>query len=155
MPWRGMALLRRLARQQDGLAAMEFAIAGSFLAVAMMGAYDFGGASWTRMQVISAAHVGGAFASSNGFNASLISAAVTNSSGLATLAATPAPAQVCGCPAGTAGVTIIACNTACAGGGDAGTYVRVSARGSYSFIFPYPLITSPVVINATALARIQ
>lgn len=152
---RGIALLRRLAGRRDGFAAIEFAIAVSFLSLALIGVYDFGRASWTRMQVISAAHVGGAFASSNGFNASLISTAVTNSSNLPTLVATPAPVQVCGCPAGAAGITIVACSTTCDSGNGAGTYVRVSARGTYTFVFPYPGIAGPVVINAVALARIQ
>ena len=138
-----------------GIAAVEFAIAGAFLSLALVATYDFGRASWTRMQVVAAAHIGAAFAASNGFNSSLISGAVTSSSNLATLTASPAPAQVCGCPAGTAGVTIVTCGSTCTAGNGAGTYVQVSARGTYSFVFRYPLITSPVVITATALARIQ
>jgi hypothetical protein len=120
-----------------------------------MGVYDFGRASWTRMQVISAAHVGAAFAAAHGFNANLIAAAVTSSSHLPTLSASPVPSQVCGCPAGAAGLSVVACGTACAEGGDAGTYVQVSATGRYSFVFPYPGIANPVVINATAYTRIQ
>ncbi len=157
MPWARLAARRTVAARlgRRGMAAMEFAIAASFLSIALMGVYDFGRASWTRMQVISAAHVGAAFAASNGFNVSLIGTAVTNSSNLPTLAAAPAPAQVCGCPAGTAGLSIVTCGTACAAGGDAGTYVQVSARGSYTFIFPYPTVTNPVIVNATAFTRIQ
>ena len=138
-----------------GMAAVEFAIAAGFLSLALVGLYDLGRASWTRMQVVSAAHVGAAFAAANGFNANLISNAVANSSSLSTLSATPAPASVCGCPGGTAGVTIVACGSACSDGGGAGTYVQVAARGTYTFTFRYPYVASPLVLTATALTRIQ
>lgn len=143
----------RLGRR--GMAAVEFAIAAGFLSIAMVGLYDFGRASWTRMQVVSAAHVGAAFAAAHGFNASLIANAVASSSSLPTLSATPAPSTVCGCPSRSAGVTFVACGTACTSGGDAGTYVQVSARGTYSFTFSYPLVSNPLVLSATALTRIQ
>jgi hypothetical protein len=145
----------RSGMDRRGMAAVEFAIAAGFLGVAMAGLYDFGRASWTRMQVISAAHVGAAHASAHGFNANLISSAVTNSSNLATLAATPAPATVCGCPGGSAGVSFVACGSGCPSGGDAGTYVQVSARATYSFTFSYPFVSNPLVLSATALSRIQ
>ncbi len=138
-----------------GMAAVEFAIAASFLAVAMAGVYDFGRASWTRMQVISAAHIGAAHAAANGFNANLIAGAVTSSSALATLAATPAPATVCGCPNGGAGISYVTCGDTCADGAGASTYVRVNARASYSFTFSYPYVSNPLVLTATALSRIQ
>jgi Flp pilus assembly protein TadG len=138
-----------------GMAAVEFAIAASFLAVAMAGVYDFGRASWTRMQVVSAAHVGAAFAAAHGFNASLIASAVTSSSALGTLAATPAPATVCGCPNGSAGIGFVECGSACADGAGASTYVRVNARATYSFTFSYPYVSNPLVMTATALSRIQ
>ena len=138
-----------------GMAAVEFAIAAAFLSVAMVGLYDFGRASWTRMQVVSAAHVGAAFAAAHGFNTNLIANAVTSSSSLATLSATPAPASVCGCPNGAQGLSYVTCGTACAAGGDAGSYVTVHARGTYSFTFPYPYVSNPVVLTATAVTRIQ
>ncbi len=138
-----------------GMAAVEFAIAGGFLAVAMAGVYDFGRASWIRMQVVSAAHIGAAYAAANGFNANLISGAVTSSSALNTLAATPAPATVCGCPNGSAGISFVTCGTGCADGAGASTYVRVNARATYSFTFPYPYVSNPLVLTATALSRIQ
>jgi hypothetical protein len=49
----------------------------------------------------------------------------------------------------------VACGSACADGGGAGTYVRVNARGTYSFTFSYPLVSNPLVLSATALTRIQ
>lgn len=150
---RGTLAGRRLGRR--GMAAVEFAIAAGFLTVAMSALYDFGRASWTRMQVISAAHVGAAFAAAHGFNANLIANAVTSSSSLPGLVATPAPSSVCGCPAGSSGVTFVTCGTGCTGGGDAGTYVQVTAQASYSFTFSYPFVSNPLVLTATALSRIQ
>jgi hypothetical protein len=71
------------------------------------------------------------------------------------LAATPAPATVCGCPNGSAGISFVTCGTACASGASASTYVRVNARATYSFTFSYPYVTNPLVLTATALSRIQ
>lgn len=149
------AQLGRAQLGRGGMAAIEFAIAVSFLSLTLVAAYDFGRASWTRMQVVAAAHIGAAFAAAHGFNANLIGGAVTASSALSSLAAIPAPAQVCGCPSGSGGLAVVECGTACSGGGGAGTYVQVSARGTYSFVFPYPGIPSPMVMSATALTRIQ
>lgn len=140
---------------RGGTAAIEFAIAMSFLSLTLVAAYDFGRASWTRMQVVAAAHIGAAFAAAHGFNPNLIGGAVAASSALPSLTANPAPAQVCGCPSGTGGLALVECGTACSGGGGAGTYVRVTARGTYSFVFPYPGISNPLVVSATALTRIQ
>lgn len=144
-----------LARGRDGSAAVEFAVIASFLGIAMMGVYDFGIATWHRMQVTTAAHAGAAYAAAHGFNANGITAAVTGSSDWAGIAASPAPSKVCGCPNNADGVVEVECGTACAGGGDAGTYVKVAATANYTFLMPYPGVTQPVVLTATSITRIQ
>jgi len=147
--------LRRLASGRSGVAAVEFAIGASFLAIALVGVYDFGRSSWHRMQVISAAHAGAAYAAAHGFSTNGIVTAILGATDFAALSATPAPERVCGCPDGVNGIAIVACGSACGHGGDAGTYVRVSASGSYTFVFPYPYVSQPVAMSTSVLARIQ
>jgi Flp pilus assembly protein TadG len=144
-----------LGRQRRGVAAVEFAIGASFLIMMVTGVFDFGQLYSARLQLVAAVHSGAAYAATNGFNANGIVTATTTAANLATLTATPAPSQVCACPNGNVGMTVVACGTSCAGGGDAGTYVRVNAQASYTFIFPLPRSVNPLVMTSTALARIQ
>jgi len=155
-----VAALRRLAGARRGIASVEFAIGASFFIVALLGLYDFGRASWHRMQVASAAQAGAVYAASNGFNTTGIVAAVTGSTTYAALAASPAPALQCGCPNGTSGITVAACGSICPAadgqaGATAGYYITVHARGTYSFMFPYPYVPQPLVMSASAFAKLQ
>jgi len=156
---RAAAALRRLRAARGGIAAVEFAIGASFLIVAMLGLYDFGRASWHRMQVAAAAQAGAAYAVANGFNATGIALAVRGATDFAAVTATPAPTMQCGCPNGTSGITAAACGSTCpvvAGVAQvAGYYATVSARGTYSFMFPYPYVAKPIVMNARAVGKMQ
>jgi Flp pilus assembly protein TadG len=154
------APLRRLARARGGIASVEFAIGASFFILALLGLYDFGRASWHRMEVATAAQAGAVYAAANGFNTNGIVAAVTAATSFSTLTASPAPVLQCGCPAGAAGMTVAACGSNCPSadgltGTAAGYYVTVHARGTYSFMFPYPYVPQPVVMTASAFAKLQ
>jgi Flp pilus assembly protein TadG len=143
-------------RARGGIAAVEFAVGAAFLSLALLGLYDFGRASWQRMQVATAAQAGATYASGNGFNTNGIVAAVRGATELASVTATPAPSLVCGCQSGVEGIATVACGTKCGGTTvDAGYYVRVNARAEYSFVFPYPFVASPVVMTASVTARLQ
>ncbi len=159
LPRRIAAALRRLRAARGGIAAVEFAIGASFFILATLALYDFGRASWHRMQVAAAAQAGAAYAASNGFNTNGIVSAVTGATNFSALSASPAPTLQCGCPNGTSGVTVAACGSTCpiAGGVAevAGYYVTVHALGTYSFVFPYPYVSNPVVMTASAFAKLQ
>lgn len=143
-------------RAREGIAAVEFAIGVSFLSLALLGLYDFGRASWHRMQVATAAQAGATYAAGNGFNTNGIVAAVRGATDDTGIAATPAPAMMCGCENGGSGIVAAACGSKCVGTEiDAGYYVQVNARAEYAFVFPYPFITNPVVLTATVTARLQ
>ena len=101
-----------------------------------------------------AAQAGAEYAVIKGWNSAAISGAVTGATGLTGLAANPAPVQSCGCPTGTA-ITAATCNSTCAAGGTAGTYVTVSAQSSYSTLIAYPGVTSPMTLSATSVVRIK
>ena len=138
----GLRLLRPLARSlgQDvrGVIAVEFAIIVPGLLLLMVCTIDLGMGIYRKMQVESAAQAGAEYAIAHGFSASIPNA-VVNATTFSGVTASPAPAQFCGCASST-GVTSAGCGSTCAGGGVAGTYVTVSAEGTYTTILPYPLL---------------
>jgi Flp pilus assembly protein TadG len=133
-------------------AAIEMALIAPALVLMLVGMADYGTATYRRMQVQHAAQAGADFAMRNGFNSAAIMTAVINSTTLAGLEATPAPVEACGC-ASVGAVTPAVCGTTCAGGAVAGTYISVSARGTYTTILPYPGMPTSFVFDATSMAR--
>ncbi len=134
--------------------AIEMAVIAPVLALLMVGIADYGGGIYSKMQVQHAVQAGADFAMRNGFSAEAISAAVTSATPLPGLAATPAPAQSCGCPNGT---TIVAatCGAPCGAGGNAGVYVTVSATATHTTLLPYPGIPESFAFSAVSTVRIQ
>ena len=142
-----------LRQTQDGNSTIEFAIVVSFLATLVLGILDFGVGFWEQMQVGNAAQAGADYAVKNGFNSTNIGTAITSATGLASIAASPAPTQSCGCPSATLGVVSSTCGASCASGGTAGTYVTANAQASYTTLFPWPGISNPVTLSASAIVR--
>jgi Flp pilus assembly protein TadG len=119
-----------------GVSTIEFAVIASTLATLAIGMLDFGIGLWQQMEVGNAARAGAEYASKYGFNTSAIQSAVTSATSLATISASPAPAEQCGCPDASSGVTLSGsppCNTTtCSNGATASTYISVSAQASYT-----------------------
>lgn len=143
---------RRLGKQRQANAVIEMALIAPTLVFLLIGLADYGTAIYNRMQVQHAAQAGADFAMRNGFNSAAIVAAVTNASGFVGLAATPPPVEGCGCATASA-VTPAVCGSVCAGGATAGTYVTVSAEGTYTTLLSYPGIPSSFTFTATSTAR--
>ena len=103
-----------------------------------------------------AAQAGAEYAMLNGFSTSAISGAVTGT--FPTITANPAPTQFCGCPSQsgvtTASVVSPPCSL-CADGSKAGTYVSVSAQGTYTTLINYPVIPNSFTFAAQSTVRIQ
>ena len=155
------AAARRLLRARGGIAAVEFAIGAAFFVLALTALYDFGHASWRRLEIATASQAGAVYAAANGFNTNGIVAAVTSATSAPNVTASPAPSLSCGCPNGVAGITTVACGSTCPPanavepGKTAGYYITVHARGTYSFMFPYPFVSSPATMSATTVAKLQ
>lgn len=153
---RGSRRIRLLAAA-DGVSTIEFAIVASMFAALAIGMIDFGMGLWQQMEVGNAARAGAEYAGLHGWDSSAIQNAVTSATGLSSITASPAPAQQCGCPNATSGVTWTGqsppCTSSCTGGATPSTYVSVSAQASYALIAPYPGISSPITLTATAVAR--
>jgi Flp pilus assembly protein TadG len=141
------------ARQGRGNAALEAALIAPALVLLSVGIVDYGLSIQRKMQVQHAAQAGADYAMRSGFNAAAITGAVTGATA-AGISALPAPVESCGCAAGTA-IVVAACSSLCADGTTAGTYVTVSAQGSYSTLLPYPGIPAGFTFNATAVTRMR
>ena len=90
----------------DGVSTIEFAVTASMLATLAIGMLDFGMGLWQQMEVGNAARAGAEYASKYGLNTSAIQSAVTCATSLSAISASPAPAEQCGCPDASSGVTL-------------------------------------------------
>jgi len=163
----------RLWRAEEGVSAVEFAFVAAALSWLILGVLDFGMIYWDQTQVSIAAQAGADYAAGNPAAdttapptaiptsySTNIQSAVTGATSLATVSASPAPYHTCGCPTATGGIASFSCASNCDTGGAAGTYVVVSATGSYSSIFPW-FSNCPasgqcsVSLAATAFVRIK
>ena len=149
---RGLVLATR--DNDEGLSGIEFAIIAPVLILSFIATADFGLAIYAKMQVENAAQAGTEYAAKNGWTSSSVTSAVTSATSLSGLSATPAPSEFCGCPS-TSGVTTATCNTNCASGAVAGTYVSASAQATYSTIISYPGIPTSYTFNSTSTVRIK
>ncbi len=148
------AVLSAALRCRKGASAVEFALVAPILVAMLVALGDLGTAVFERMEVASAAQAGAQLAATKGWDAASIENAVTSASGLATITATPAPTQSCGCPSGGA-ITTVQCGSACPDGAPAGTYVTVNAQAQYSTIVSYPGLPNPLTLTGQAVMRIQ
>jgi Flp pilus assembly protein TadG len=142
------------AKDEGGIAAIEFAILGAVLCLMVVAVGDLGMGFYSYMQVQTSAQAGAQYAAVHGFNSTSISNAVTNATSVAGITASPAPQQFCGCVSG-ATVTAATCGTVCADGMSAGTYVSASAVRDYSTLISYPGFSATYHQTATSTVRIQ
>jgi len=159
--------LRDLITKRDGASAVELAICLPLIAAIIVPLTDLGMGAYTQMQVANAAQAGAEYAAAKGWNSDNIVTMVANATNLAGIqpnpsqkpAYSPAPAQSCSCVSGT---TITAatpasappCSQTCPSG-SVGTFVTVTAQASYTPLFSYPFISSPVTLTAQSVIRIK
>jgi Flp pilus assembly protein TadG len=137
-----------------GVAAIEFAIVGPVLVIALICTADLGIGIYRKMQVENAAQAGAEYAVVHGFGTSSISNAVTQATSFSGISSSPAPFQSCGCASNT-GITSADCGSTCTGGVAPGTYVTVSAQGTYTTILHYPMIPDSFTFAAQSTVRLQ
>jgi Flp pilus assembly protein TadG len=147
----------RISAAVDAVSTIEFALIASILTTLAIGTLDFGMGLWQQMEVGNAARAGAEYAARHGWDSTAIQNAVTSATSLSSITASPAPAQVCGCPGATTGVTLTGqtppCTTSCSSGAAPNTYVTVSAQASYALIVPFPGVQGPVTLTASAITR--
>ncbi len=174
--WRA---LRRFVRNRGdgarGVAAIEFAAIGGLLVLLMIPTVDFGMGFYRKMEVQNAAQAGAQsamqyamqcaatnaciFDPTNIQNAVVNATGATSSSNFSGITASPTPTQFCGCPTGTSISdlgTLPPCTATCPDGSNSGTYVSVSAQGTYYTLLSYPsLISSSFAFTATSTVRVK
>lgn len=143
---------RRFIGQADGSAALEFAVIGPILVLALVGTVDLGLGLYQNMQVQNAAQAGAVYAASHTFSVTNISNVVSSATNSSSITASPSPAKFCGCGS-NAGVVANACNSSCPAGAIAGTYISVNAQASYSPLLPYPFLPSTLTLSAQSIVR--
>jgi Flp pilus assembly protein TadG len=145
---------RFFCRCTQAVAAIEAALIAPLVLLMGIGIFDFGEAFFTEMQIQHAAQAGAQYAMAHGFDATSVSAAVTAATNFTSVSAVPAPNQFCGC-ATNLGVGQTSCTSTCSDGSAPGTYVTVSATGSYETMIPYPIIPTSFLFSAQSTVRIQ
>ena len=145
-----------LRTDERGAALVEFAIAVPILVMLVIGLIQFGLGIYAQSQVTSAAQSGVRYALVKGFDSQAIGAAVTSSAPNLSLAASPAPTQICGCVVNNA-VVSVSCSpsTTCAGGGTPRNYVNVTAAATYTPTIRLPGFASTYQLTATAQGRLD
>lgn len=137
-----------------GAAAIEMALALPLLMLVVTGLFDIGLAAYDRLQVDAAAAAGARYAADSGWAPGQIAAAVTSATGIAGIAATPAPSQFCACPT-TGSLAAVNCAVNCPDNGTPSLYGLVSAQLQYSPIVPYPGLPGAMTLTGRAVVRLQ
>lgn len=144
---------RRAERDTNGAAAIEFGVVVPMLTLMVIAIADIGLGVHRKMQVEDAAQAGAEWAIRNGFDSNGISNALTSATN-ASVIASPAPQQFCGCATGSS-VSTVACGTPCPSGAMAGTYATVSAQLNYSTTLNYGIAPSTYTFAAQSTVRLQ
>jgi Flp pilus assembly protein TadG len=153
-------------RNQRGVAAVEFGLVSTVLALLLPAATDLALAIWANQQVGNAARAGSEYAAAhcwNGSTSAVDSTCATNVTTAATSATsrsvTATPTEFCGndSASGVTQVCVLPC--ACTSGPTTGTYVSVTANTSYTPIVPVVwgthLTSGSLNLSATSVTRIN
>lgn len=147
-------LFTRATGDTGGAAAIEFGVVVPVLTLMVIATADIGIGVYHKMQVEDAAQAGVEWAIRNGFDSNGITNAVTSATN-ASVIASPAPQQFCGCATGST-VSPVACGTPCPGGAAlAGTYATVGAQLTYTTMLTYGVVPSTYTFSAQSTARLK
>jgi len=144
----------KTGKRQKGAAAIEFALLLPLFFLLLAGLTEVGFSAYEAMLVRNSTEAGAIYAAKNGWDASGITAAVVNATGVSGITASPAPSLFCGCPA-SGGITTIVCTSTCTGGISPGQYVKISALISHQKIISYPGSNIPTTFSSQSIIRIQ
>jgi Flp pilus assembly protein TadG len=137
-----------------GTVSIEFALILPFLALLLAGLIDLGYASYESMEVQSAAEAGAQYASTNSWDTTAISNAVTSATEVSGITAMPAPSQFCACADGGV-LTAVSCVSTCGGGLAPSTYALVSAQVQHWTVLHYPGLPYPLTLTAQSRRRLK
>jgi Flp pilus assembly protein TadG len=147
-------LLRGIVRSQSGQSLVELALLTPILLLLVIGTVDMGRYAYISIQVGNAARAGAAYGAQSPIKAAdtagIKNAALNDGENISGLNVTST--FVCECDNGGA-ITSTACTSACTTGNEV-TSVVVTASGSFSSLFNWPGIPSPLPLSSTAKLRV-
>ncbi|HUB97770.1 MAG TPA: TadE/TadG family type IV pilus assembly protein [Stellaceae bacterium] len=147
-------LMRRLAADRTGNAAVEFAYITPVLLGLSLPLVDLGSAAYYQMRVQDAAQAGAQAALTTGYSSTTITTAAQSATSLgANVSVTPSETYNC-VVSGAIGPSV-ASGTTCADGSTAGTYATVDTTYSYTLILAVPGLANPMTLNGSATVRID
>jgi Flp pilus assembly protein TadG len=168
---RPVRLTRRIARDERGVAAIEFALLSTVFLIILAGVVDVGRFIYTASALDAAVSAGAQYAENN---AALVASnpatlgtdvgnVVNNTNGTAWASSTVDvnngnDSTGCYCPSGTPGNwswgSAVACQSSCGGGGVAGQFVTITASCNFSSLFPsFGFV--PATISRSAIVETQ
>jgi Flp pilus assembly protein TadG len=141
-------------KSESGSSLIEMALILPVLFLLLIGVVDFGRAYYLAIEVSQAAHTAALYGSQNPNDiAGMQNAAVADAPDVPSFTTSSVTATSgCECSDGSSPVANCATNPNCGGMITVG-YVQVTTTVSYSAIFPYPGIPSPITLNGSARMR--
>ena len=154
-PWEGASFRASEGfKSESGSSLIEMALVLPVLFLLLMGVVDFGRAYYLAIEVSQAAHTAALYGSQNPTDiAGMQSAAVADAPDVPSFTTSSVTATSgCECSDGSSPVANCTTNPNC-GGLITVDYVQVNTSVSYSAIFPYPGIPSPLTLTGSARMR--
>jgi Flp pilus assembly protein TadG len=144
----------RALHSESGSSLIEMALVLPVLFLLLMGVVDFGRAYYLAIEVSQAAHTAALYGSQNPSDVTgMQNAAVADAPDVPSFTTSSVTATYgCECSDGSSPVASCATNPACGGMLTVG-YVQVNTSVSYSAMFPYPGIPSPLTLRGSARMR--
>ncbi len=155
--------IRALARDEAGVAAIEFALYATVFLMITAATVDIGLLLFTQSELDAAVSAGAQSAAPGNVTAASIAAIVDNANGAgwasSTVSVNNNDATGCYCPTGTPGNwtwgSTATCGSACGGGGVAGQFVTITATTNVSPLFPTFGFVQGGTISRSALVETQ
>ena len=122
------ARLWGFGRDEDGVAAIEFALIAPIFIFALMSMADIGLAAYDRMKLTNGVRNAAQYVMTVGDDQNVITDIVTTSSGLGSKVQSVTVNEYCACSGGEG--TGVACTTICADGNMTNVYMQISAQMS-------------------------
>lgn len=149
--------IRRLFRRETGSSLAELALVTPMFFLILIGGIDFARAYYLSMEISGAAQAGAIYGSSNHTDTTGIkAAAAANAPDVPTANLTVTPSYGCECSNATVGSanSSTSCGTAPTCSSSTLVYwEKVTASGSFTPVFPWPGVPSPMTFTQTAVMR--
>jgi Flp pilus assembly protein TadG len=150
----GQPQVSKALQSESGSSLVEMALVLPVLFLLLMGVVDFGRAYYLAIEVSQAAHTAALYGSQNPTDTTgMQNAAVADAPDVPSFTTSSVTATYgCECSDGSSPIATCATNPAC-GGMITVNYVQVNTSVSYSAMFPYPGIPSPLTLRGSARMR--